>query len=114
MAGPRSSIMARLGSSSFGDPSLIWREVDGKFYLFTLHSSGLGLWRSDDDCTTFTFVGNPHTGGGDDKELAAVDNDLGSPYYGRIYMAWTNFSAGGAIQFDLLGQHDDLVLANHH
>ena len=80
-----------LNASSFGDPSLIWRKSDGKFYLGTLHSSGLGLWRSDDDCQTMTFVGNPHVGANDDKELFAVDNTVASPHYGRIYMAWINF-----------------------
>ena len=86
-----------LGSSSFGDPSIIWRKNDGKFYIGTIHASGMGFWRSDDDCTTFTFVGNPHLGGGDDKELFAVDNNVSSPFYGRIYMAWTDFNAGARI-----------------
>ena len=86
-----------LGSASFGDPSLIWRKSDGKFYLGTLHSNGLGLWRSDDDCTSFTYIGNPHSGSGDDKELFAVDNNAASPYYGRIYMAWIDFNAGARI-----------------
>ncbi|MFN2167486.1 MAG: hypothetical protein ACK2U9_14625, partial [Anaerolineae bacterium] len=84
-----------LGAASFGDPSVFWRRADGLFYLGTIHSSGMGLWRSNDDCETMTFVGTPHVGSGDDKELFAVDNFPGSPYYGRIYMAWTNFNVGG-------------------
>ena len=86
-----------IGAVSFGDPSVIWRKSDGKFYIATIHSSGMGLWRSDTDCATFTFVGNPHIGSGDDKELLAVDNNPASPYYGRIYMAWTDFNAGARI-----------------
>ncbi|MCB0206399.1 MAG: exo-alpha-sialidase, partial [Anaerolineae bacterium] len=86
-----------LGSASFGDTSMFWRKSDGKFYVGTLHSAGIGLWRSDDDCQTMTFVGNPHVGSGDDKELFAVDNNIASPYYGRIYMAWINFNAGARI-----------------
>jgi hypothetical protein len=85
-----------LGSSSFGDPSVVWRRVDGKFYFAALDSLGLGIWRSDDDCQTFTLIATP-TGGSDDKELMAVDNDPTSPHYGRLYMAWTDFGAGARI-----------------
>jgi hypothetical protein len=86
-----------LGQGSGGDPSIVWRKSDGKFYFAALHSSGLGLWRSDNDCQTFVFNGMIHTGGGDDKELIAVDNNAGSPFYGRIYNVWTDFNAGGQI-----------------
>ena len=86
-----------LGSRSFGDPSIAWRKTDGFFYFAALDSSGLGMWRSTDDCQTFTFLSVLHAGGGDDKELMAIDNNISSPHYGRIYVAWTNFSAGGRI-----------------
>ncbi len=84
-----------LSSSSYGDPALVWRKADGHFYFAALHSNGLGIWASTDDCATFTFVGMIHSGGGDDKELMTVDNNLASPYYGRLYVQWTDFSAGG-------------------
>ncbi len=32
---------------------------------------------------------------GDDKELLAVDNNPSSPYYGNLYLVWTDFGAGG-------------------
>jgi len=85
-----------LGSSSFGDPSLVWRHKDGKFYFAALDSLGLGVWRSDDDCQTFSLIATP-VGGGDDKELLTVDNNPTSPFYGRLYMVWTDFSAGAQI-----------------
>ena len=84
-----------LGVGSYGDPSLVWRSSDGHFYFATLHDSGLGVYRSTDDCTTFPFLGVIHAGGsGDDKELMAVDNNPASPYYGRLYCVWTDFGAG--------------------
>jgi hypothetical protein len=87
-----------LGSTSYGDPSVIWRQSDGFFYLTTIHSSGgLGMWRSTDDCATFTYIGLAHSGTSDDKELTAVDNNVSSPFFGRIYMGWTNFASGGRI-----------------
>jgi hypothetical protein len=81
-----------IDSNSYGDPATIWRKIDGHFYIGTLHSSGLGLWDLGTECTTATWVGMIHSGAGDDKELLAVDNNPSSPYYGRIYTAWTDFS----------------------
>lgn len=86
-----------LGSRSFGDPGLVWRKSDGYFYFSALDQSGLGIWRSTDDCASFQFYALMHSGGGDDKELIAVDNNQTSPYYGRIYNAWTDFNAGERI-----------------
>ncbi len=83
-----------LGSSSFGDPAMVWRKTDGNFYFATLHSSGLGLYKSTDDCQTFQQAAIIHAGGSDDKELMAVDNNPASPYYGNLYVVWTNFTDG--------------------
>ena len=88
-----------LDANSFGDPSLVWRKSDGHFYFATLHTSGLGIYRSTDDCTTFSFLGVISNGGwSDDKELIAVDNNPASPYYGRLYCVWTDFGAGQVIR----------------
>ena len=76
----------------FGDPALVWRKSDGKFYAASLHTSGLGFWSSSDDCQTMTWIGLAHSGANDDKELMAVDNNPASPFYGRIYIAWTDFT----------------------
>ncbi len=86
-----------LGVGSGGDPSLVWRRADGHFYFAALHTNGLGLWKSTDDCQSFQWVGNAHVGFSDDKELMAVDNNPSSPYFGRLYMVFTNFSADGRI-----------------
>ncbi|KAB2962009.1 MAG: hypothetical protein F9K16_10260 [Thermoanaerobaculia bacterium] len=85
-----------LGPTSFGDPALVWRKLDGKFYFAALSSAGLGLWRSDDDCQNFVFVATIASGS-DDKELMAVDNNPASPFYGRLYVAWTDFGSGARI-----------------
>jgi len=88
-----------LDANSFGDPSIVWRKSDGHFYFATLHTSGLGIYRSTDDCTTFAYLGVIHGGGwSDDKELMAVDNNPASPHYGRLYCVWTDFGAGQVIR----------------
>ncbi|MFK8016238.1 MAG: proprotein convertase P-domain-containing protein [Gammaproteobacteria bacterium] len=83
-------------NASSGDPSMIWRQADGNFYLATLRNGGLGIYRSTDDCQTMDFISQAATGS-DDKELLAVDNNVGSPNFGRIYMVWTDFGQGAAI-----------------
>ncbi|MEZ5461247.1 hypothetical protein [Dokdonella sp.] len=79
-----------------GDPSLVWRRLDGKFYYAALRNGGLALYRSDDDCMTFTFV-SQFASGNDDKEIMAIDNEPTSPYYGRIYIVWIDFGVGARI-----------------
>ncbi len=86
-----------LGVDSGGDPAIVWRRADGHFYFGALHTNGLGLWKSADDCQTFQWLGMMHTGGNDDKELIAVDNDPTSPHYGNLYMVFTNFSSDSRI-----------------
>jgi hypothetical protein len=77
---------------SFGDPSLAYSVRDRTFYYASLSSAGLSLWGSGDQCRSFEYVRPIHIGGGDDKELIAVDNNRHSPYFGRIHVGWTNFS----------------------
>jgi len=87
-----------LTSGSYGDPSMVWRKSDGYFYLATLGSSSLRVYRSTDDCMTFTQAGSMGAGGGDDKEIMTVDNNPASPYYGRLYVLWTDFGSGQQIK----------------
>ena len=86
-----------LGVDSIGDPAIVWRRADGHFYFGALHTNGLGLWKSTDDCQNFQWVGMMHSGGSDDKELIAVDNNQASPHYGNLYMVFTNFSSDSRI-----------------
>ncbi|MCB8984462.1 MAG: carboxypeptidase regulatory-like domain-containing protein [Ardenticatenaceae bacterium] len=78
---------------NYGNPSLVWRESDGNFYLSALlgGEDGVGVWRSADDCLTFVFVTALDTRleyGVDDMSILAVDNAVGSAYYGRLYLVW--------------------------
>jgi hypothetical protein len=84
--------------SNGGDPSLAYRDLDNAFYYAALSDLGLSLWKSTTNCQTFSYVGPIHVGGGDDKEIMAIDNNPASPYYGRMYVAWTDFNFGGRIR----------------
>jgi hypothetical protein len=87
------AIPAGGGGISYGFPSLAWR-VDGYFYLTSLHTNGLGLWRSTNDCETFSYVGMVYTGANSDRPFMVVENNPSSLYYGRLYVVWTNFTNG--------------------
>ncbi len=80
------------GDTNFGDPSLAFSVRDNTLYYAALSTVGLSMWSSVDNCQSFNYVGPIHAGTGDDKELIAVDNDPTSPFYGRIYVGWTDFS----------------------
>ncbi len=85
-----------IGAGNFGDPAMVWRRTDGNFYFAALSASGgLSMFRSTDDCTSFSFLSTINASGSDDKELMAIDNFVSSPNYGNIYVAWTNFAVGG-------------------
>ena len=77
-----------------GYPSLVWRRADGHFYMATLYAGSLHLWHLGANCVTAGSLGMIHSGGSDDKEMLAVDNNPASPYYGRLYVVWTDFTDG--------------------
>ena len=83
-----------LGEGSGGGPSLVWRQTDGRFYYAALHTDGVGLWRSNDDCASFLFAGLVHSGTSDDKARLVADNHPASPGFGRLYLVFTDFSNG--------------------
>ncbi len=78
-----------VGVEAFGDPSVVWRRSDGFFYLSTLRSGGgLALYRSTDDCSSFSLLSVPEASGAD-KEFLAADNHPTSPHFGNLYLAYT-------------------------
>ncbi len=77
-----------------GDPSLVFSAANNAFFYSALSNVGLSLWQSADNCQSFTYVGPIHAGTGDDKELMAVDNNPSSPFFGRVFVGWTDFALG--------------------
>jgi hypothetical protein len=94
---------------SGGDPGVVYSRRDGAFYLSqlcffrALPYSEVHVYKSVDDGRTWTpgrqaavaatnFVnGQVDESIFNDKELIAVDNNPGSPHYGRIYVTYTKF-----------------------
>jgi hypothetical protein len=86
--------------TNFGDPIVVYNNALGKFFAGDLATGcggqGVGLWTSLDGMT-WTVGACAHNGGADDRESMWVDNNAGSPFYGRMYISWNDFAAGQAI-----------------
>ncbi|MBW8060449.1 MAG: hypothetical protein FVQ78_09035 [Solirubrobacterales bacterium] len=101
----------RLGSSSpftghasnYGDPVVVYNEKLGKWFAGFLAAGGdcggqgIGLWTSTTG-DTWTVGACAHVGSGDDRESMWVDNNPASPFYGRMYISFNDFSASGALK----------------
>ena len=96
------------------DPSVAYSLRDHAFYLSTLcyfsttPASEIQVWKSVDGGGTWSSSQQPalvvtnHATDGSidasvfyDKELMAVDNTPGSPYFGRLYVTYTKFHMTG-------------------
>jgi hypothetical protein len=96
------------------DPTVAYSVRDQAFYLGTLcyfsttPASEIHVWKSVNGGATWTASTKPavvvtnHSVSGEidasvfyDKELMAVDNNPGSPYFGRIYVTYVKFHMTG-------------------
>jgi hypothetical protein len=98
----------RLGPSSpftghganYGDPIVVYNKKLSKWFAGDLvgacGTQGIGLWTSTNG-DAWTVGACAHTGN-DDRESMWVDNNSASPFYGRMYIAYNDFAAGGALK----------------
>jgi len=86
--------------TNFGDPIVVYNNALGKWFAGDLATGcggqGIGLWTSTDGMN-WTVGACAHSGGSDDRESMWVDNNLASPFYGRMYISWNDFAAGQRI-----------------
>jgi len=89
------------GAKPWGDPMIISDNSGTFYYSFLLYPiDGVGptdlMVAHSNDGKTWT-LGSPVVGntidsvGVEDKETIAIDGDLRSAYYGRLYIAWTEY-----------------------
>ncbi len=110
------------GAGSWGDPMIISDNSGTFYYSFLLIDMNQPRGVSDlmvahsTDGKTWT-LGRPVVGntldstGMEDKETIAIDNDLRSPHYGRLYIAWTEYkysdTASSYMETHLLAYSDN-------
>ncbi|MEO6872786.1 MAG: sialidase family protein [Chthoniobacterales bacterium] len=85
--------------TNFGDPVVLYQKKTGTFYAVWLATAcggqGIGAWTSTDGGNTWAVGACVHSGSSDDRESGWVDNNPSSPFYGRIYVSYNDFTVGG-------------------
>lgn len=83
--------------TNFGDPIVVFNAKLGMWFAGDLATGcggqGIGLWTSLDGIT-WTTGACAHSAGSDDRESMWVDNEPTSGTYGRMYVAFTDFTVG--------------------
>ncbi len=86
--------------TNFGDPIVVFNAALSTWFAGDLATGcggqGIGLWTSPDGVTWSTGA-CAHSGVADDRESMWVDNSPDSPFYGRMYISWNNFSVGARL-----------------
>src|SRR5262249_14796680 len=81
-----------------GDPIVVYNARLSMWFAGDLATGcggqGIGLWTSPTG-VTWTTGACAHNGTSDDRESMWVENNPSSPYYGRMYISYNDFSVGG-------------------
>src|SRR5262245_6631773 len=99
-------------SNTVGDPVVLYNRPTGTWFTIWLDggcdSQGLGGFKSatpwDPSSWTHFCV---HNSSGDDRESGWVDNNPSSPFYGRMYVSWNEYTPSGAVFFYAVSSTDN-------
>src|SRR5438128_293797 len=84
--------------TNFGDPVTLYNKPTSTFFGIFIASGcggfGLGSWKSTDGGLTWSVGACVHTGSFDDRESGWADNNPSSPFYGRMYVSWNDYTVG--------------------
>jgi len=83
------------GWTGISDPAIAWDD-SGNVFLVALPFNnpptgniiGIAVYKSTDGGQTWSAPTLIHTSSSDDKQWAAGDGNVGSPFHGRVYAAW--------------------------
>src|SRR4030095_9592052 len=90
-------------SNTVGDPVILFNGPTDTWYTVWLDAAcggqGLGGYKSTTPwvATSWTHYNCVHSGGSDDRESGYADNNVSSPFYGRMYVSWNDFGRGQGI-----------------
>src|SRR5450755_3238074 len=85
--------------TNFGDPVTLYNKPTSTFFGIFLATGcggqGIGAWKSTDGGATWSVGACVHSGSSDDRESGWSDNNPSSPFFGRMYVSFNDFAAGG-------------------
>jgi hypothetical protein len=88
--------------TNFGDPVTLYNKPTSTFFAIFLATGcggqGIGAWKSTDGGVTWSVGACIHSGSSDDRESGVADNNPSSPFFGRMYVSWNDFAAGGNLK----------------
>jgi hypothetical protein len=89
--------------TNFGDPVTLYNTPTSSFFAVFIATGcggqGLGSWKSTDGGVTWAVGACVHNGGSDDRESGWSDTNPSSPFSGRMYVSWNDFTVGsGALR----------------
>ncbi len=103
--------------NTFGDPVILYNRPTSTWYTVWLDDgcgfSTLGGYKSTTPWDPNSWIHYcVHTAGGDDRESGWADNNPSSPFYGRMYVSWNDFSVGEGALFVGYTTDDGLTWTN--
>ena len=87
-------------SNTVGDPVVLYHKPTGTWFTVWLDGAcgaqGLGGYKSTtpENAASWTHFACVHSSFSDDRESGWSDNNPASPFYGRMYVSWNDFSVG--------------------
>ncbi len=86
--------------NTLGDPVVLYNKPTGTWFTVWLDvasgGQGLGGFKSTTPSNAASWTHfTVHSNSADDRESGWADNNPSSPFYGRMYVSWNDFSVGG-------------------
>ena len=89
---------------NYGKVSVVYNPQDANWYASALAAAcggqGVAVWKSTNG-DAWSGIPCGHSSNQDDSPTLAVDRNSASPYYGRLYLSWNDFTVSTSVRLDV-------------